>query len=192
MPLAEEAELLVRDLKLSRVAERLVTAVFFVDDEHLEALPALGADGADGVVHVLLPVVPIDDGVDLEHDAVLVAELREVSEFLQVLAGAAADLDVGGFVEGVAGDGHDVDVLAVLGEPGGGDFAAVGDDGNGFELQGGFAVSGQLAEELGVHEGLAAGEVDFAHAGFFEEEHGALGVVEGLDVGGLCCVETET
>ena len=109
-----------------------------------------------------------------------------------MLAGPAADSDVGGFVEGVARDGHDVDVLAVGGEPGGRHFAAVGDDGDGFEREGLFAVLGQLAEEFGVHEGLAACEVDFAHAGFCEEEHGAFGVGEGLDVGCFCCVEAET
>ena len=177
VPIAEGSEFFVRDLKLPRIAERRVATVFLVDDEHLKAFPAFGADGADSAVHVFLPIVPIDDRVDLEHDSVLLTELRELSEFLQMLARAAANLDVGGFVEGVTGDGHDVDVLAVLREPGGGDFAAVGDDGDGFELEGRFAVLCQLAQELGVHEGLAAGEVDFAHAGFFEEEHGALGVV---------------
>lgn len=108
-----------------------------------------------------------------------------------MLARAAADLDIGGLVKGVAGDGHDVDVGAVFGQPGGGDLAAVGDDGNGLERQCGFAVLSQAAEESGVQKGLAAGEVDFAHAGFFEEEHGALGVVEGLDVGCLGRVEAE-
>lgn len=177
VPVTEELELLVRDLEVPSIAERLVATVFFIDDEHLEALPAFGAEGLDGGVHVFLPVVPVDDGVDFEHDSILLTEHCEVFEFLQMLGRAATDLDVGGFVKGVAGDRHDVDVFAVFGEPGGGDFAAVRDDRNGFELECGFAVSCQLAKESGVHEGLAAGEVDFAHAGFFEEEHGALGVV---------------
>ena len=43
-----------------------------------------------------------------------------------------------------------------------------------------------------MEEGFAAGEVDFAHAGLLEEEHGALGVFEGFDVGGCCGVEAET
>ena len=192
MPLTEVAKLVVRDLKLPRIAQRLVAAaVFLVDDEDLEALPPLGADGADGRVHVLPPVVSVDDGVDFEHDPVLLTQFRQLFEFLQVLARAPADLHVGGFVEGVARDGYDVDVLAVCGQPGGRHFAAVGDDGDRFEREGGFAVLGQLAEEFGVHEGLPAGEVDFAHPGFFEKEHGAFGIVGGLDVGCFCCVEAE-
>ena len=140
MLVAEEPKLLVRDLEFPSIAQRLVAAVFFVDDEDLEALPALRADGPDGGVHVFLPVVPVDDSVDFEHDAIFLAELGELLELLQMLARAAADFDVGGFVERVAGDGHDVDVSAVFGQPGGGDFAAVRDDGDGFELEGGFAV----------------------------------------------------
>ena len=140
MLVAEESKLFIRDLEFPSIAQRLVAAVFFVDDEDLETLPALRADGSDGGVHVFLPVVPVDDGVDFEHDPILLAELGELLELLKVLARAAADFDVGGFVEGVAGDGHDVDVLAVFGQPGGRDFAAVCDDGDGFELERGFAV----------------------------------------------------
>lgn len=192
VPLAERLEFLVRDLELPRVAERLVAAVFFVNNEHLEALPARGPDGPDGFIHIFLPIVPIDHGIDLEHDPILPAQRRELSEFLQMPPRAAADLDVCGLDEGVAGHGHDVNVRAVLGKPGSGDLAAVRDDGDGFEPQGALAVLGQLAEELGVHEGLVAGEVDLAHAGLLEEEHGALGVGEGLDVGGFGGVEAET
>ena len=56
--------------------------------------------------------------------------------------GAATDLDVCAFVKGIARDGHDVDALAVLRQPGLGHFAAVCDDGDGFEMECGFAVLG--------------------------------------------------
>ena len=103
-------------------------------------------------------------------------------------AGPPADLDVGGLVKGVAGDGHDVKVLSIFLEPALGDFAAVGDDGDGFEVQDFFAVLGEFAEEVGFEEGFAAGEVDFFHAGVFEEGEAFFGVGEGFDVGGLCGV----
>ena len=81
----------------------------------METFPAHGVYGADGGVHVFEVVVAVDDGVDFEHDAVLAAHVRQPFEFLQVFSRAATDLDVRGFVEGIAGDGHDVDVFAVLG-----------------------------------------------------------------------------
>lgn len=48
-----------------------------------------------------------------------------------------------------------------------------------------------MCEVLRVEERLAAGEVDFAHAGGFEETEAALGVGEGEDVGGFGGVEAE-
>ena len=53
----------------------------------------------------------------------------------------AADGHVGGFVKGVAGDGHDVEVLGIGGEPALFDEAAVCDDGDGFEVEFFLAVS---------------------------------------------------
>ncbi len=127
-------ELLIRNEEVASVAEGLVGAVLFRHDEDLEALPACRSEGGDGGVHVFIPVVFADDGVDFEFYAVVFTQLGEVSEFLQVVARAAAYLDISGFDKGVTRDGHDVDVLGVLGEPGGSDFAAVGDDGDGFQL----------------------------------------------------------
>ena len=53
---------------------------------------------------------------------------------------ATADHGVCGFGEGVAGHGHDVQVLGVFFEPGFFDEGAVGDDGDGFHREGFFAV----------------------------------------------------
>ena len=104
---------------------------------------------------------------------------------------AAPDLDVRGLVEGVARHGHDVHVPSVLLQPLGRHLAAVGDNGYGFEFEGLFAVLSQLAEEAGVHEGFAAGEVYFFHARTLEEGHCALGCGEWGDVGGGSGVEAE-
>lgn len=82
VPLAKKPKLLVRDAELARVAQRVGAAILLVDNENLKALPAHGPDVADGGVHVFLPIVAVDDGVDLEQDAVLLAELRQAAELL--------------------------------------------------------------------------------------------------------------
>lgn len=183
MPITEKLELLIRDLEFAGVAQGIgPAAILLGDDEHLEAFPAHGPDGLDGGVHVLVEIIAVDHRVDLEHDAVLLAQDRQLPEFLQMVPLAAADLDVGGFVEGVARHGHDVDVTRVLLQPLGGDFAAVGDDRDGFKPKGFFAVFGELAQESRVHEWLAAGEVDLFHSRTLEKRHCFLGVFQRLHV----------
>jgi hypothetical protein len=65
------------------------------------------------IVHVAVNVVAVDDSVDLEFDAVRTTQLPQRLEVVEVFAGSAADLDVRGFVEGIARYHHDIDVLAV-------------------------------------------------------------------------------
>ena len=48
---------------------------------------------------------------------------------------------IGRRIEGVAGDGNDVEILAVGTHPGLADPAAVADDANAFEVEGFFAVA---------------------------------------------------
>lgn len=94
----------------------------------------------DPCVHVFVEIVAADDRVDFELDVVLPAQLAEIDERLQVGAFAAADQHVGVFVEGIARDGHDVEVFGVGLEPLLFDEAAVGDDGDGFQVKVFFAV----------------------------------------------------
>lgn len=54
-----------------------------------------------------------------------------------------------------------MDVISVFLEPDAGFFAAVGDDRDGFYLEGRLAVFGQLAKKFGVHEGFIACEFFF-------------------------------
>ena len=189
---AKQAPFLVGDEEAPRVAERVLGAVFLGHDEHLEDLPAERLDPFDGRVHVFLEIVPVDDGVDFEHDAVLLAHFAQVHERFQVVAGASPDLDVGLVIEGVARDGHDIEVLAVLGQPSAGHLAAVGDHGHGFESQGFFAVLDELAEELSVHKGLAARKIDLLHARRFKERHAFFGVGQGFNVRCLGRVKAES
>ena len=128
MPFTKSLVLLVRDLELPHVSQRGVGVVLPRDHEHLEALPAKRLQLRNPAVHVLLVVELADHGVQLEFDAVLEAPFRDFGQLSHVVAIAAADGDIGGFVEGVAGHGEDVDVLPVFLEEGLVDQAAVRDD----------------------------------------------------------------
>ena len=66
-------------------------------------------------------------------------------------------------VRNVIPDAENVQVLSVLAEPALGDATAVGDDG-GVDAELLLAELDQVPEELGLEEGLPAGEVDLAHA----------------------------
>lgn len=77
-------------------------------------LPADGVQLLNVLPHVLVHVEAVDDGVDLEGHAVVPAPPLQLPQVLHVvdLALATADQDVDVFVEAVAGDGQDVQVLA--------------------------------------------------------------------------------
>ena len=141
--------------------------------------------------HVLGVGEAADDGVELEADAVAAAPGRDAGELAHGIAAAAADGGVGGFVEGVARHGEDVDVLAVLLEEGLRHPAAVRDDRDGLQVQRFFAVGEHVPEEGAVQERLAAGEVELLHAGLGEEGKAAFGVFFGHAVGGGGGVEAE-
>lgn len=72
-----------------------------------------------------------------------------------------------------------MDVISVFLEPDAGFFAAVGDDRDGFYLEGRLAVFGQLAKKFGVHEGFIACEFFFFHSSGCEEGHSFLCIFEG-------------
>ena len=67
--------------------------------------------------------------------------MAQIDECFEMVAFAASDHHVCPLVEGIAGDGHDVEMLGVLMEPFFFDEAAVCDDGDGFHVQVLFAVS---------------------------------------------------
>ena len=99
-----------------------------------------------GGIHVFQVVVLVDHVVHFEHDVIMcLAHLGELLEFLQVLSFATTDLDIGGFVEGVARDSHDVDVLAESRQPVVRDPAAVRDNRYPLNVQCLLAVSGKLS-----------------------------------------------
>lgn len=87
-----------------------------------------------------MEVAAADDRVDFELDVVFPAELAQVDEGLEMGSFAAADLHVGAFVEGVARDGHDVEVFGIGLQPSFFDQAAVGDDRDGLHVEVFFAV----------------------------------------------------
>lgn len=78
---------------------------------------------------------------------VFFTQLAELDEGLEVLAPSATCFGVGGLVEGIAGYGHDIEVMGVVLEPCFCDFAAVCDDGDGFHGKVFFAVS-ELREDV--------------------------------------------
>ena len=76
----------------------------------------------------VLPVISIKDDIDPKYNAVLFTQIGGNSGFPQILIKVAVNLDVSGFTEGAAGDGYEIDILTVLGQPGGDDFTTVYDD----------------------------------------------------------------
>ena len=64
-------------------------------------------------VHIFVDIVSIHHGVDLKLDIVFFAELAEFAKTFKMCTFAAADFDVCSFVEGVAGDGYDVNVDSI-------------------------------------------------------------------------------
>lgn len=144
--------------------------VLTLDDQALEHLPPERRQLCDLCRHVLVPVVDVDDGVELEHDAVPPAPSSNAEHLRHVAAVTLAVLPAPDQLvclldERVAGYGQDIQVSAVLAEPPLADLAPVADDAHALEVQVVFAVPQELAKELWVQEGLAAGDVELAHAG---------------------------
>lgn len=109
---AEGGELGVGDAEIAGVAQGGGGVVFAGDDEDLEAFPAEGPQAGEDGVHVFGVVEAADDCVELEFDSEFAAPGGDLEEFVDVVAAASADGDVGLLVEGVAGDGEDVDVFS--------------------------------------------------------------------------------
>ena len=191
MPGTKRLKLRVRDLVLAHVLERQFRVVLADDHEDLEHLPPERLQAGELRVHVFSPVQLADDGVELEADVELAAPERDVEELADLLAGAAADGDVGLLVEGVAGYGENVDTGGVLAQESLGDAGAVGDDRHGLQLQVVLAVVEHYTKESRVQKGFTAGEVDFLHARFGEEGKPALGVGDVASVRGGCRVKAE-
>lgn len=100
MPIAERAPLLLAHKKFPCNALPICTVVLACHDEASEDLPSKQGEFLDLGGHVLVPVVDVDNGVELELHAILVAPLRDLEEAIYVLAVfAAAGRGVGGGVE---------------------------------------------------------------------------------------------
>lgn len=161
------------------------------DEQDLETLPAVGLQGRNVAVHVLGVVVRADDAVELEQHAVLATPARDAEQLAGVRALAAADLDVGGLVEAVAGHGQGVEVGRVRADPGLGDLGPVGDDADRFNSQLLLAVVDHLAQHARVQERLAAREVDLLHPRLCQPLQPGFGVVQRRNVAVGVGVETE-
>lgn len=102
MSIAKVVKLFVCDHELAHVAQRLVRVVLAGDHEDLETFPAKGLEGGNLRIHVFGHIEFADDGVEFEFDAVCATPVGDLVEFVHLVAGAAADGDVGWFVERVA------------------------------------------------------------------------------------------
>lgn len=119
-------------LRLATYPQRLLRVILPRHNQHLKAFPPKWRHLLNHLIHILLEIIPAHHSIDLELDSIFLTQLTKLHESLEMLASSATDFDVGGFVEGIAGDGHDVEVRGVLFEPGFCDFTAVCDDGDGF------------------------------------------------------------
>lgn len=108
-----------------------------------------------------------------------------------MLAFPSSDLDVDVFLEGVAGDGDDVDISRGSFQEPLVELASVGHDGDGFELECRLAELYEEREQLWVEEWFAACEVYLSHPGVFEHLQPPLHLAEVLDVGVPFGVEAE-
>lgn len=192
MPIAKRPPLSLRHEESPRVPLPRLIIILASHNKTLEHLPPKRRQPLDIRDHVLIPIVRIDDGVQLELDAVLAAPLGDAEQPDHVAAVVAApDLLVRRGVERVARHGQDVQPLAVVAQPLFADLAAVADDAGALEVEVFLAVAEQGGEEVRVEEGFAAGDVELAHAGVFEQSQAAFGFVDGEDVGGGFGVEAE-
>jgi hypothetical protein len=108
MNLTKPPELLIRNDESLRVPQRRVRVVLTRDNQDLETFLAERSQLANGLVYVLVDVVAVNDSVNLEFDAMCATQLAQRLEVVEVFADSATNLDVRGFVEGIAGYRHDV------------------------------------------------------------------------------------
>ena len=67
---AEMLKLVIEDGEFPRVTLGMVRIILSLDKQDLETLPPAWVQLGDVTVHVFLPVVPIDHGVELEQHTV--------------------------------------------------------------------------------------------------------------------------
>jgi len=132
-----------------------------------------------------------DDRVELELDAELATPLPHAEELRHVLAGPAADRDVGPLVEAVAAHAQHVDPAPVRLHPPPGHLRAIGDDADALEPELLFAEATEHGQFRGIEKRLAPREVDLAHAGVPQEAETPLHLLFGCYVGCLLRVEAK-
>ena len=104
------------------------------------------------------------------------------------------DLLVHLLVEAFHGDGHDVQVVAVLRHPAFRHLAAVADHRDALDVQVLLAVPHHLPQVVAAldEERFSAGEIDLLHASLGQHVQAPLGLSQGQQEGRLRCVKTET
>lgn len=116
VPIAGETPLVITDQKTPRIVRNTRESVLLRNDEHLEGVPAKWLYLSDGGVHVLVDVES-HHGIDLQHNASLFALLTQTLDRLDIGADPSADLSVRRLVQRATGDGHNIQIFAVLDEP---------------------------------------------------------------------------
>jgi len=176
MALQEGSELLIGDQIGLRVANSTLAFVFPLQWETLEHLPSEGLQFQDAIREILLPILAGDHGIEFEFDFVLTTPLRDALDSLDVRLPRLAfvpptDQPVRLVVETIARDGQYVNVFAVLLKPLLRDERAIGDYGDGFNLEDALCDFTQHTHVLApvLQEWLATREVDFLHAGLFQK-----------------------
>jgi len=136
-----------------------------------------------------------DDGIDLYFNTIEPAHVGNILDVADMVISTMlvtpSMLLISLWIERVAGNGHDIQVLPILVHPLLSDLGSIADDGGGLQQELLLAEFEYFANIFCVEEWLAPADIEFQHAGLGEESQAMFCFFEGKNkcVGGS--VETE-